>query len=205
VEVHNLEELPPLSVGVALRHRLGLSRGLNLATLNQENRKDLITVTNTVAAGGSYSLRVQDHPDLKASYNPHLHWDPQYTKGTARLAYRIRLEPGARVQCEWRNQGGTYRIGPSLQFYDRGVWVHDRKLMDIPENEWCAVEMRADLGRPHGIWTLRVTLPNGSMHAFKDLRCDPAWQTARWVGFISLSPGQSSFYLDDVVMENHEH
>ncbi len=74
----------------------------------------------------------------------------------------------------------------------------------VLENEWVSVVMRADLGRKNCTWTLTLTRPDGSTQTFTDLPCHPAWQSARWVGFISLSPGTASFYLDDVVMENRD-
>ena len=180
----------------------GITTLMNLSTLNQEGRPDLITVTDRVAAQGSRSLWVQDHPDLAAGYNPHFYWDPKYSQGPARLTYRIRLEPGTNVQCQWRDRAGPYRTGPSLQFQTRAAYSRGRKLVDIPENQWVLVEMRAHLGQTNSRWALDITLPDGTLHTFEDLPCDPAWKTARWVGFSSSSVGHAAFYLDDVVMEN---
>jgi hypothetical protein len=179
----------------------GITPLLNLATLNQEGRPDLITVTDTVAAHGQRSLRIQDHPDLAAGYNPHVYWDPKYTKGHARLTYWIRLEPETDVRCEWRDNAGPYRTGPSLQFQNHAVYCRGRKLVDIPDNQWVLVDMQAHLGQADSRWSLGVTLPGGKLHQFKDLACDPAWKAARWVGFISSSIGKAAFFLDDVVME----
>ena len=180
----------------------GITPLMNLATLNQEGRPDLITVTDRVAANGSRSLWVQDHPDLAAAYNPHFYWDPQYTKGRARLVYKIRLEPGTNVHCEWRDRASPYHTGPSVQFQNRAAISRGRKLVELPENQWLLVEMQARLGQPNSVWTLRITLPDGVAHTFKDLTCDPVWKVARWVGFSSSSVGHAAFYLDDVLMEN---
>jgi hypothetical protein len=174
---------------------------LSLATLDQEGRKDLITVTEAVAASGQRSLKFQDLPGLKAGYNPHLYWDPQCRKGRGRLAYAIRLEPGAHVLCEWRDQSGPYQTGPSVQFRDRAVYSRGQKLADLPENTWVRVEMSAALGRSDSRWELTLALPGGSPRQFKDLPCDAGWKEVRWVGFSSLATDRTAFYLDSVELE----
>ncbi|MCP4453195.1 MAG: right-handed parallel beta-helix repeat-containing protein [Planctomycetes bacterium] len=175
---------------------------LNSSTLNQEGRRDLITVVSD-GTNNNHCLRVQDHPDLKAGYNPHFYWDPKYTEGPAHLSYRLRLEPGAKLYCEWRDNAAPYRVGPSLQFHDQAAFSQGKKLIDLPENGWIAIDMRTSVGHKDSRWTLNLTLPNGVHHTFKNLNCDPLWQAARWVGFSSSSTDQIAFYLDDVVMENH--
>jgi hypothetical protein len=179
----------------------GTTPFLNLATLDQEGRKDLITVTEATAASGKRSLKFQDVPGLKAAYNPHLYWDPQYRKGRGRLAYAIRLEPGANVLCEWRDQSGPYQTGPSVQFRDRAVYSRGQKLADLPENTWVRVEMSAPLGRSDSRWELTLTLAGAGPRPFKDLPCDAGWKETRWVGFSSLATDRVAFYLDDVEME----
>jgi hypothetical protein len=174
----------------------------SLAVFDQEGRKDLIVPTSELAAGGKRSLRIQDHPELKAGYNPHFYWDPHYTKGKAHLNYQIRLEPGASVSCEWRSEGHPYRTGPSLQFHDRAVFTRGRKLAEVPENVWVGVRMRSPLGQTDSRWELVLTLPNGQVREFKDLPNDTDWKAARWVGFSSPATTATSFQLDDIEMEN---
>lgn len=175
---------------------------LTLATLDQEGRTDLILVTTNVAASGKRSLLIQDRAGLKAAYNPHFYWDPHYDKGQASLSYAIRLEPGARVLCEWRSDGHPYRTGPSLEFRDRQVFSRGQSLAEIPENQWIRVEMRASLGRSNSQWNLGLTMPDGKRKALSVLPCDSDWKAARWVGFSSLAVNESRFELDDVVMQN---
>jgi hypothetical protein len=158
---------------------------LSLASLDQEGRNDLITVTDTVAG-----------------YNPHFYWDPQYRQGNAVLAYKIRLEPGANAHCEWRDQASPYQTGPSVQFHDRAVFSRGRKLADIPDNAWIGIEMRSPLGKTNSCCELIITLPDGAPQRFPDLPCDPNWKETRWVGFSSSSADRAAFYLDDLVMQN---
>jgi hypothetical protein len=176
---------------------------LGLASLDHEGHPELIAITDAQAASGKHSLRVQDRADLKAAYNPHFYWDPNYTKGPARLTFKIRIEPGADAHCEWRDPGNPYRTGPSLRFQNTTLSERGRKLMEIPANAWIGVEMRATLGRSDSRWNLKITLPDGTGREFKDLPCDSAWKEARWVGFSSMGRDGVSFYLDDLEMENN--
>jgi hypothetical protein len=194
----------PKSPPVTLRD--DFERGLRtplfgLATLEQEGREDLITLTESTAASGKRSLKIQDRADLKAAYNPHLYWDPHYTEGRARQAFHIRLEPGADVNCEWRDQATPYRTGPSLRFRDQALYARDRRLLDLPESAWVHVEMRAPLGQSDSRWELVLKLPDGTTREFKDLPCDPAWKEARWIGVSSLATRATVFYLDDLEMD----
>jgi hypothetical protein len=72
--------------------------------------------------------------------------------------------------------------------------------MDIQEDTWIAIDMRAPLGKPDSRWTLTVTTPNKPPREFQDLKCDPEWKQARWIGITSLADRNVSFYLDDVEM-----
>jgi len=74
--------------------------------------------------------------------------------------------------------------------------------LDLPQDAWIGIEMRATVGQPGARWSLTVTLPAGKIQEFKDLACDPDWTEARWVGFSSNSDGPISYYLDDLEMEN---
>jgi hypothetical protein len=196
-----VSEAEPITIRDDFERRTPASL-LGLATLSQEGHKDLITVTDTVAASGRHSLKIQDQPGLKAAWDPHLYWDPHYTEGRAHLAYQIRLEPGADAHCEWRSAGNPYRVGPSLHFRQGGLFARGQKLMDLPENDWVGVEMRAILGQTNSHWDLTISLPGGAKREFGDLPCDPNWREARWVGFSSLATNDVAFELDDIEMEN---
>jgi hypothetical protein len=60
--------------------------------------------------------------------------------------------------------------------------------------------MQAALGTPESHWTLKVAIPDQEPREFKDLKCDPEWKQARWIGFSSLADHRVSFYLDDLAM-----
>jgi hypothetical protein len=177
---------------------------LSLATLRQEEHTNLIAITTETAATGKHSLKVQDRPDLKAGYNPHFYWDPHYTKGRAHLKFRLRLEPGAQVGCEWRDSATPYRTGPSAIFVNRTLLTRGQKLCAVPENAWFLVEMAAPHGQADARWEIRITLPDGSCREFKELACDPSWKETRWMGFSSGATTSTSYQLDDLELENRQ-
>lgn len=174
----------------------------SLVSMDTENHSEIVSVTDSIAAAGKRSLKVSERTGLKAEYNPHVYLQPHYTKGTARLTYKIRLEPGAVVRQEWRSQGNPFATGPSLLFEPGAISVRGKKLLDLPTNAWIGVEITTPIGKPESRWKLRVTLPDGTKKEFADLRSDPSWKELRWVGFSSHGRVDSAFYLDDLALEN---
>lgn len=176
---------------------------LNIAEKDVEGREELISITDKTAASGKSSLRFHKVPGLEHSWNPHLFVDPHYTKGSATLSFRIRLESGVVAICEWRDQGSNYRVGPALRFENKRLCrVNQETLMDIPDDAWIGIEIHTVLGKEKSTWSLAVTLPDGSKRHFENLHSDPAWEEVRWIGFITAAGENKSFYLDDVVLEN---
>jgi len=174
----------------------------SVATLQQEGRDDLITITTNTAASGSHSLLVRDRPGLKFGYDPHFYWDPHFLSGSATLRFKLRLEPGAKGYCEWRDQGSPYHVGPSLEFRDAALFARGQKLLGVPENTWISVEIKAPLGIASNHWRVSVKVPGSDSREFKDLASDPAFRAARWVGFSSTATETTAFELDDLEMTN---
>jgi hypothetical protein len=176
---------------------------LRVATLEPGDRHDLIAVVEDPSTNANHCLKIQDEPDLKASYEPFLYCEPHYVSGQGRLAFKIRLEPDADANCEWRSSSnGDYFTGPSLEFKQGAVLVQGRKLLDVPTNTWISVDIRTPLGRRDSQWEMSITLPDGQPHEFKELPCDRQWTEAQWIGFISPGTKKSAYYLDDLIMLN---
>ena len=170
-----------------------------VTTFSDEGRKESFTRVEEKPAGGKFALKVQDLPDMKNSYDPHLYFNPNYTEGELHFSYKIRLEKGVVAHCEVRSEGHPYLIGPSVYFRDGGAVVRGEKLCDLPENEWITVDIFAWMGeKAGGKWSMKLTFANNSYHEFHDLSCDPQWNRAYWIGFCALENTQSAFYLDDL-------
>jgi hypothetical protein len=118
------------------------------------------------------------------------------------VLFKIRLEAGAGCICEWRDQASPYHTGPCIRFQNNSVFFNNRKLLDIPDDGWIDVKMQSPLGQAKSKWSLSIVLPDGKKQEFKDLDSAPEWKSARWLGFISVSATNTSFYLDDLLIQN---
>ena len=67
------------------------------------------------------------------------------------MSFDIRLEPGAQVRQEWRDQGNPYHTGPSLLFRDGALFARDKKRRDVPANTWIHVAISTTLGRSDAV------------------------------------------------------
>ena len=198
-------QLPaPPSLGLKETFEQPFSALLSMSRLEQEGRTNLITVVDDPDPGRrGRCLKLQDAADLKQAFNPHLYWNPEYTEGPVRMAFSLRVEPGAQVQCEWRNASRPYQVGPSLHVRERSLIVGGRKLLDVPENVWIRCEIVTGVGsKANGQWSLAVTLPDRTRREFKGLACDPKWRALYWVGFMANAAQPTACYLDDVELEN---
>jgi parallel beta helix pectate lyase-like protein len=170
------------------------------ARVSVENKGDSIAVTEETAASGKRSLKVTDAPGLRATYNPHFYYAPNYTEGIARCTFQLRVEPGAVMIHEWRDNDSPYRTGPSFRVQDGKVIAGNRTLLTIPHGQWVKFEIMARLGSASpGTWSLAVTLPAGKEERFTSLPlASPGWRTVNWLGFISSANQKAVFYLDDL-------
>ena len=94
---------------------------LGIAALSNEGRAELIALTDSVAASGKRSLRIQGRPDLKAAYNPHFYYTPNHADGVSTCSFDMRVEAGVVMYHEWRDSSTPYKVGPSF-------WVKEGQL-----------------------------------------------------------------------------
>lgn len=52
-------------------------------------------ITDETAASGGQSLRIQDGPEFKQSYNPHLVYRPAFNHGVAHASFDLRASAEA--------------------------------------------------------------------------------------------------------------
>ena len=175
------------------------------AAANVENRGDFIRVTEETAASGARSLKFQDAAGLQAAFNPHLVYQLNYTTGEACCRFDMRLEPGAVLFHEWRSWDvEPYRIGPSFWIRNGNLTVSDRQLLELPTGQWFHVEITAKVGTAtDGKWTLTVQLPGQEPKRFVDLAIVSAdFKNCTWAGWCSMATDSTSFYLDNIGMNN---
>lgn len=169
-----------------------------------EEGEATIRVTDEAAATGKHSLKFTDAPGLKYNWQPHLVYTPNLGKGVLHFGFSARLEPGAILWHEWRDNANPYRVGPSLRVTAAGeLQVGGKTLLQIERGQWVRYEITCGVGKQStGTWDLTVTLPGGQPQKFESLLYGhKAWKTLNWLGFVSEATEKTVFYLDDLKME----
>ncbi|HEY5311266.1 MAG TPA: right-handed parallel beta-helix repeat-containing protein, partial [Pirellulales bacterium] len=191
--------VPPLTIDDSFE-TTPVGQPLRRAMVHVEHRGDAIAVTDEVVAHGRHALRVTDAAGLSRAYNPHFYYRPQYTSGTAHMAFDMRIGAGVILRHDWRDKASPYRTGPSLLVRSGRLSVGGKPLVDIPTDRWVHVRIEAALGPPaDGTWNLSVTLPGQAEQRFTGLKtASPQWRELDWCGFSSEAASSTVYYLDDV-------
>lgn len=167
---------------------------------------DKIVVTDEKAAVGSKSLKVQNMPGMAYPWQPHFFYRPKHRNGYTTLSFYFLNEPGAHWRAEWREyhvKWSSYWAGPRVTVQNSRIFAGDH-FLDIPDNQWIHVKMTAALGEQgDGTWRVEITLPGNDRHVFSGLPFHSAdFRHLDWLGFMSLSTGETAFYLDGMSLKN---
>ncbi len=176
-----------------------------LATIQSENKGDSITVTDQTAAGGKHSLCIVDAPGLQSAFNPHFIYATDYPTGIVRCSFDLRMEEGAVMYHEWRDWSQQpYVVGPSLWVQQGALQVGGKTLCDVPLQQWVRLDIEAGFGDSRtGTWNLTVTIPGQQPQRFSDLQFgSPDIQRITWVGFISNATTNTTYYVDNLSLQN---
>ncbi len=170
-----------------------------------EGKGDSIAVTEETAASGKRSLKVTDAPGLQFAFNPHFAFFPSHQEGVTRFRFAMRVEAQTRMFVEWRDWlSNPYKPGPSLQVIQGKLLVNGQPLLEVPVGQWVPFSMEAGVGTDaDGTWNLIVTLPGQPPRRFPRLPfAHSGFRTLTWIGFSSIADGPTSFYLDDLRLNN---
>lgn len=195
---------PPLTVRDSFEHaRVGGPP--MFAQISVEGKGDSIAVTEETAATGKRSLKVSDAPGLQHAFNPHFMYLSNHQRGTSRISFALRLEPNAVANVELRDwRQNPYRVGPSFVVENGVLRVRGGGTIRVPIGEWLRFAVRVQLGKTDGApWDMTVSLPDGTVHRFENLRCDEGFEQLTWVGFVSMATDHAVFYIDDVDLTNN--
>jgi len=160
-----------------------------------------LRVTDKAAASGKHCLMFVDAPALSHDWQPHMYYRPRYRKGTARVSYDVRLEPGADLVQEWRDMSSPYKVGPSIRITPSGQLTDNGKpLLNVPVGQWVHLDFAVVLGKQAtGTYDLTVTVRGQAPRSFKKLPVGTkGWNRLRWVGFISMATDKTTMMLDNV-------
>jgi len=169
------------------------------------NRDENAAVTDETAANGKHSLKFQDGPG-GAVYFPHLYRDTTYESGVFRVAFNLRVEPGAKVQFECRDNTPWFTPGPGIEVQPEGTLESaGRELLTVPHSQWFHIDLTCGIGPERtGTYRLVLTLPDGDTRTFDDLPLGDGFETMGWMGFASLTKERVVYYVDDFVLERAE-
>ena len=176
-----------------------------LAHVDVENKGDSIGVTEETAAGGRRSLKITDASGLKYAFNPHFYYSPRQHRGVTTLAFDIRMEPAAKLCCEWRQYPGKpyYHTGPSIVLSDGQLIAAGCPPLSVPVGKWYHIEMSAAQGdRADGTWQLTVAVPGEEPKRFDLKTASPEVRATTWLGFVSIGPPGAVFYVDNLRLSN---
>ena len=175
------------------------------AKVYTENKGDSVSVTEETAANGERSLKITDAPGLEHEYNPHFYWSPNHTSGVTTFAFDMRVDEGAVLYHEWRDNSNPYKVGPSIWVRDGMLQIQGQDRLALPVGEWVHFEVTAGLGEDStGTWSVTVTLPDGDATAFEGLDSSADWKSLTWLGFSSNAAEARVFYLDNLELRNGE-
>ena len=168
-----------------------------------------IRVTDETAASGLHSLKVTDAPGLEQPWQPHFFYQPHFTAGVMRQSFDIRLEPGALMYAEWRDDR-VYpdNIGPSVTFdaqqgQTARVLVGGQTLAELPLSQWVSIEIEAELGQGTAkTWKLSLRIPEEEPRMIPGLSFSgKTFAELHWLGFVSTATDRAVFYLDNVKLQ----
>jgi hypothetical protein len=199
---------PPYQIDQSFERASLGTLGIRNAKYSTENKGESIGVTDETGSpiGGASkrSLKVQDAPDLKHSYDPVLDIYPKWAEsGTYHVSFDIMAQPGADWFFEMRNKGGEFAAGPYLR-WQKGTLVANntasQKLADVKPGEWLRIDISATTVAAK--YDVTLTRPDGTKTKIDAIPCKPTWDSAHYLLFSALGTTKTAFFIDNVKLEN---
>jgi len=199
---------PPYKVDQSFERASLGTLGIRNAKYSTENKGESIGVTDEtgspIGEASKRSLKVQDAPGLKHSYDPVLDIYPKWAEsGTYHVSFDIMAQPGADWFFEMRNKGGEFAAGPYLR-WQKGTLVANntasQKLADLKPGEWLRIDITAITGAAK--YDVTLTREDGTKTKIEAIPCKPTWDSAHYLLFSALSTTKTAFFIDNVKLEN---
>ena len=170
------------------------------ATTNEEGKGDTIRVTDETAATGVHSLKFVDQPNLAHDYDPHLFYSTDWKQGMLQEDLDLKVEPGAVIYHEWRDNDNPYHVGPAFYIDAAGqLSAGGKPVVKIAPGQWMHVRIRSGLGKEaNGRFDFTVTLPGASPLELHGLPCSSDFHTLNWFGFSMNGNKHAVVYLDNL-------
>jgi hypothetical protein len=167
---------------------------------SRKPKNDRIAVVAMPNAKSQRALQLTDGPEVMPAYEPHFYYSTNVENGTARVAFRVKTEPGYLLVHEWRDDSTPYRSGPLLSFEKGEVRANGTKLIDLPPNVWVQVDVTAKIGEgSDATWSCVLTLPGAAPQRFAGLKfVKPEMKALKWIGFASNGKAAAKCWLDEI-------
>jgi hypothetical protein len=121
-------------------------------------------------------------------------------EGRLGAGFDVRVEPGAQVVYEWRDDPYKYNLGPRLAVDAQGwLTANNKRLLQLPYSKWVRFDIVCALGpKATGTYELTIRLPGAAPQHFANLACAPNFKILNCVVIMSPANGPSVYYLDNV-------
>ncbi|MCF6311919.1 MAG: right-handed parallel beta-helix repeat-containing protein [Verrucomicrobiales bacterium] len=199
--------LPPMLTGpppppLSFQHDFEFANMPIKSRISSGEQKGKIEVLkNAKAYKGQYALRILNSDKQKGN-----HWYlsiKDHLSGTTRLAFAIRLSPGATISQEWRDSQRPYLVGPHFRITKNKLILPEQPPIDLPTDTWLQIEISAALADQAGKWQVKLTLPGKPIQIIKDLpNRSPQWKQVNWIGFICPPKLASEIWIDHLKLEH---
>ncbi|MEI6916048.1 MAG: hypothetical protein WCL39_13010, partial [Armatimonadota bacterium] len=140
----------------------------------------------------------------KETWNPHIVFDPNFQQGEIRGSFDVRVDPGAIVRHEWRDAASPYHIGPNLIIAaDGNLSANGKSIMAMKHGMWYHIAIDCIIGKnAPGRYTLTIKPPDGNA-IVQSIPCPDNLLELRWFGFISNANADTTFYLDNINIDQN--
>ncbi|MFN0078548.1 MAG: right-handed parallel beta-helix repeat-containing protein [Prosthecobacter sp.] len=208
---------PPYKVDQSFERASLGTLGIRNAKYSTDNKGESIGVTDEIGSpiGGTSkrSLKVQDAPDLKHSYDPVLDIYPKWAEsGTYHVSFDIMAQPGADWFFEMRNKAGEFAAGPYVRWQNGKIapcLQSGPVPFEVEPNQWVHVsitatpEVAATPTTPTkpGTWTVSFTRQDGEKKGYLTFATKPGWTDAHYLLFSALGTTKTAFFIDNVKLE----
>ncbi|MBU0606288.1 MAG: right-handed parallel beta-helix repeat-containing protein, partial [Armatimonadetes bacterium] len=159
-----------------------------------------VRVSDETAAGGKHSLKFTDVGGLKYPWVPYVAYVWEVDEGVLHGGFDLRWDTGAEFVYEWRDDPAVYSLGPNLSVDAQGfLAANGKRLLQMPPGQWVRFDVTCGIGdHATGKYDLTVKLPGGAPQVFKDLDCNPKFQSLQQFVIMSMTNGPSAFYVDNL-------
>lgn len=203
MDYHPVPEAKPSQPLLRTYEDYALNETERQAHVGEEGELATVRVTEETAASGRHSLRVAEKPGVQRSFVPYITYPLEMESGILRAGFDLRWEPGALFVYEWRDDPYHYNLGPRLETDAQGnVSANGQALLRLPAGQWMRFDLTCGLGPQNtGRYELIIKPSAGGPEQKFHITHSEKFTTLNCVVIMSLTQGESVFYLDNVTFQ----